>query len=72
MTKKQLKQLAKKIADYEYIIKFSKDKNEVEDAKRKMIQATDSAKIEDLNEMMQLDTYTQSYIDEKINATQNI
>lgn len=35
MTKKQLKQLAKRIADLEYTIQHSSDKNEVDNAKKK-------------------------------------
>jgi len=59
-----LKQLAKKIADYEYIIKTSKDKNSVDDAKHKMVQATDAADLS-MEDMIALDELVASYIAEK-------
>ena len=64
MTKKQLKQLAKKVAEYEYIIQFSNDKNLVQDAKNKMVQATDAADMS-LEDMLQLDELVQNYLSEK-------
>ena len=64
MTKKQLKQLAKKIADYEYIIQTSKDKNEVDDAKHKMVQATDAAKLS-MDDMLTMDELVAELMAEK-------
>lgn len=66
MTKKQLKQLAKKIAEYEYTIQTSKDKYEVDEAKRKMVQATDAADM-DMNDMLILDGLVAELINEKKN-----
>ncbi len=61
MTKKQLKQLAKKIADLEYTIQNSKDKEEVDEAKKKMIQATDAANLS-LEDMLKMEEYIQEYL----------
>ncbi len=64
MTKKQLKQLAKKIAEYEYTIQNSADKNAVDDAKHKMVQATDAAKLS-IDDMLALDELVASLMSEK-------
>lgn len=64
MTKKQLKQLAKKMAELEYTIQTSPDKNAVDLAKDKMIKAQESADIE-LEEMVLLDEMIQKYLSEK-------
>lgn len=64
MTKKQLKQLAKKIAELEYTIQTSNDKNAVDLAKDKMIKAQESADME-LEEMVLLDEMVQKYLMEK-------
>jgi len=64
MTKKQLKQLAKRIADLEYTIQHSSDKNEVDNAKKEMMQATDSAEL-DIDDMLRMEEYIQAYMDEK-------
>ena len=64
MTKKQLKQLAKKIAEYEYTIQTSKDKYEVDEAKRKMVQATDAAKLS-LDDMIAMDELVNDLLAEK-------
>ena len=64
MTKKQLKQLAKKLADLEYTIQTSPDKNAVDLAKDKMVQAQASADME-LEEMVLLDEMIQKYLAEK-------
>lgn len=64
MTKKQLKQLAKKVAEYEYIIQSSNDKNLVQDAKDKMVQATDAADLS-LEDMLTMDELVQKYLAEK-------
>ena len=65
MTKKQLKQLAKKIADLEYTIQTSKDSNEVNTAKDRMMQVQQSADLE-LQDMLELDELVQDYLKEKI------
>lgn len=64
MTKKQLKQLAKKLADLEYTIQTSDDKNAVDLAKDKMMQAQASADME-LEEMVLLDEMVQKFLSEK-------
>lgn len=64
MTKKQLKQLAKKMAELEYTIQTSQDKNAIDLAKDKMIKAQESADIE-LEEMVLLDEMIQKYLHEK-------
>lgn len=64
MTKKQLKQLAKKMAELEYTIQTSQDKNAIDLAKDKMIKAQESADME-LEEMVLLDEMIQKYLSEK-------
>lgn len=64
MTKKQLKQLAKKIANLEYTIKTSSDKDEIDHAKKEMVKTTDSADLS-LEDMLSLDEYVQTYMEEK-------
>ena len=64
MTKKQLKQLAKKIADLEYTIQTSKDNDEVNTAKDRMMQVSQAADLE-LQEMLELDELVQGYLKEK-------
>jgi hypothetical protein len=64
VTKKQLKQLAKKIADLEYTIQTSNDKNAVDLAKATMIKAQESADME-LEEMVLLDEMVKKYLKEK-------
>ena len=64
MTKKQLKQLAKKMADLEHTIQTSNDKNAIDSAKDKMIKAQESADME-LEEMVLLDEMIQKYLREK-------
>ena len=54
MTKKQMKQLAAKIAKFETIIQTSKDEDEIREAKDKLIQLNESAEL-DLNDMLKLD-----------------
>jgi len=64
VTKKQLKQLAKKIADLEYTIQTSQDRDEVNTAKDRMMQAQEAADLE-LQDMIALDTLVQDYLKEK-------
>lgn len=54
MTKKQMKQLATKIANLEIIIQTSDDENAIREAKNRMIQLNESAEL-DLNDMIKLD-----------------
>ena len=54
MTKKQMKQLAVKMAKLETIIQTSKDEDEIREAKDKLIQISESAEL-DLNDMLKLD-----------------
>ena len=64
MTKKQLKQLAKKIADLEYTIQTSQDSNEVDSAKNRMMHIEQSVNLE-LSDMLTLDELVQDYLKEK-------
>ena len=64
MNKKQLKQLAKKIADLEYTIQTSADHDEVNLAKDRMMQAQQAADLE-LSDMIALDELVQGYLKEK-------
>lgn len=64
MTKKQLKQLAKKIADLEYTIQTSDDKNAVDSAKDQMVRAQASADM-NLEEIVRLDELVQNFLSEK-------
>lgn len=65
MTKKQLKQLAKKLADYEFIIQTSSDPYKVNDAKDRIAQLTESSDLE-LEDMVKLDDMIQAMLSEKI------
>lgn len=65
MTKKQLKQLAKKIANYEFTIQTSNDPYKVNEAKDRIAQLTESSDL-DLEEMVSLDDMIQNILSEKI------
>lgn len=65
VTKKQLKQLAKKLADYEFIIQTSQDQYKVNEAKNRISQLTESSDL-DLEEMVKLDDMIQEMLHEKI------
>lgn len=54
MTKKQLKKLAKELANLEIIIQHNENVDEVDSAKEKMIKLTQSADLE-FNEILELD-----------------
>lgn len=54
MTKKQLKQLAKRIAKLETIIQTSNDEYAVRQAKEQMLQINESSELE-LDDMVKLD-----------------
>ena len=61
MTKKQLKQLARKMADLEHTIQTSNDSQVVHEAKEKMMHLTESSDLT-LEEMVALDTLIQNYL----------
>jgi len=65
VTKKQLKQLAKKLADYEFIIQTSNDPYKVNDAKDRIAQLTESSDLE-IEDMVKLDDMIQAMLSEKI------
>lgn len=65
MTKKQLKQLAKKLADYEYTIQTSNDPYKVNEAKDRISQLTESSDLE-VEDMVALDDMIQKILSEKI------
>lgn len=65
MTKKQLKQLAKKIANYEFTIQTSNDPYKINEAKDRITQLTESSDL-DLEEMVSLDDMIQNILSEKI------
>ena len=65
VTKKQLKQLAKKLADYEFIIQTSDDPYKVNDAKDRVTQLTESSNLE-IEDMVKLDDMIQTMLSEKI------
>lgn len=54
MTKKQLKKLAKELANLEIIIQHNENSDEVDAAKEKMIKLTQVADLE-FNEILELD-----------------
>lgn len=54
MTKKQLKKLAKELANLEIIIQHNENADEVSAAKEKMIKLTQSTNLE-FNEILELD-----------------
>lgn len=64
MTKKQLKQFAKKLADLEYIVQTNPDRNAVDRAKDEMIKMQESADIE-LDELVVLDGMILRYLQSK-------
>ena len=61
MTKKQLKQLARKMADLERTIQTSDDSQKVYEAKEKMTHLTESSELE-LEDMIALDELIQKYL----------
>lgn len=65
MTKKQMKQLARKIAEFEVIIQTSSDDLMVREAKENMIKVNEAAEL-DLSEMIQLDEMVSAILKEKI------
>ena len=65
MNKKQLKKLAKQIADLEVTIQTSDDGYVVNEAKDKMVRLTETADLE-FEDMMVLDEMVQNLLKEKI------
>lgn len=65
MNKKQLKKLAKQIADLEATIQTSNDGYVVNEAKDKMVRLTETADLE-FEDMMVLDEMVQNLLKEKI------
>jgi len=61
VTKKQLKQLARKMADLEHTIQTSNDSQMVYEAKEKMTHLTESADL-GLEDMIELDVLIQNYL----------
>lgn len=64
MKKKDIKTLAKKIADAEYIIQTSSDKKEINDAKNKIIYLSNNNAIT-LEEIAILDEMVQDFLKQK-------
>jgi short-subunit dehydrogenase involved in D-alanine esterification of teichoic acids len=63
MKKKELKNLAKKIADYEYIIQTSKDSAELNDAKNEIFKLTSA--VRGFEELDLLDEFVQENLKKK-------
>jgi short-subunit dehydrogenase involved in D-alanine esterification of teichoic acids len=64
MKKKELKSLAKRIADAEFIIQTSSDKKEINDAKQKIMELSNHAI--DLEDIMALDELIQDILSQKM------
>ena len=64
MKKKELKSLAKRIADAEYVIQTSTDKKEINDAKRKIMDLSNHAI--DLDDIVILDELVQDILKQKM------
>lgn len=64
MKKKELKNLAKRIADAEFIIQTSSDKKAINDAKKKIIDLSNHAI--DLEDMVILDELVQDILSQKM------
>ena len=64
MKKKELKSLAKRIAEAEYIIQTSSDKKEINNAKNQIIELSNHAI--DLEDMAVLDDMIQEILSQKI------
>ncbi len=65
MKKKELKSLAKKIADAEFVIQTSSDKKEINNAKSKIIEISSNHAI-DLEDMVIIDEMVQEILMQKI------
>ena len=65
MTKKQKKQLAKKMAELELVIQKNEDPYKVNKAKDEMMQLTESSDLE-LSEILEIDLMVSEILSEKI------
>ena len=61
MKKKELKNLAAKIAKYETIIQTSDDKKAVRDAQTKIMEL--SGRVDKIEDMVAIDEYVQEYLE---------
>ena len=64
MNKKQLKRIAKEMADLEFLIQNSADYVVVEGAKREMLKKQESMELE-LEDMLALDDMVKKYLEQK-------
>lgn len=64
MKKKELKNLAQKIADYEYILETSEDQNEINNAQKNIMQLT--SKVHDFQDLDLLDEMIQDILQKKL------
>lgn len=65
MTKKQKKQLAKRMAELELVIQKNRDPYKVNKAKDEMMQLTESSDLE-LSEILEIDLMVSEILSEKI------
>ena len=65
MTKKQKKQLAKRMAELELVIQKNEDPYKVNKAKDEMMQLTESSNLE-LSEILEIDLLVSEILSEKI------
>lgn len=63
MTKKEIKNIAKRIANAEQIISTSNDKNEIDLAKNEICGLTN--RIQSVDDMMKIDDLVQEFLKEK-------
>jgi hypothetical protein len=66
MKKKELKNLAEKFAELEYIIQMNKDSEEVKEAQRRIIELTGQVSMLDFENMMILDELIQKNLSKKL------
>ena len=66
MKKKELKNLAEKFAELEYIIQMNKDLEEVKEAQRRIIELTGQVSMLDFENMMILDELIQKNLSKKL------
>lgn len=66
MKKKELKNLAEKFAELEYIIQLNNDADEVKEAQRKIIELTGQVSMLDFENMMILDELIQKNLSKKL------
>ena len=66
MKKKELKNLAEKFAELEYIIQLNNDADEVKEAQRRIIELTGQVSMLDFENMMILDELIQKNLSKKL------